>query len=249
MDRQKSIYTISLIYAAIMLGSYFYTFQARGISYSSNQFLISELPFLGLLAAMMVLYVMKNPQNVELREKFPLRRRYFFLGFVPLAISIMAFWLLQSHLAFSSIGIFVATICVGVGEELLFRKVLLAYFLERFPRKQAIIFSALCFGLFHAINLFAGSSLKGVILQVVVTTISGFYYAYLYLFTKKISWCAADHGLWDYFLTMITGKLPPIFFILVFLQQAFRLGMILFMTHQAKKIPEHTDFESSQSKA
>lgn len=79
----------------------------------------------------------------------------------------------------------------------MFGQNLLPYFLESLSVQNAVAYSAVSFVLFHIITVFAGSDLKAVLIQVVMTMILGFCFGYLYVFAQKISWCAIDHGLWD----------------------------------------------------
>ncbi|MFC3927850.1 CPBP family intramembrane glutamic endopeptidase [Streptococcus caprae] len=130
----------------------------------------------------------------------------------------------------------VGTLLVGFGEEFLFRRVILPYFLKKFPIRKVIILSALVFGVFHALNIFAGSDVKAVMVQVVTTTILGFYYAHLYLLMQKITWCAVDHGLWDYIVFNKAAASIPLIMGLLIAQVVLRIVMTIIMARRVAKI-------------
>lgn len=235
MNLKRSISAISVAYVTIMLISYFYTFQFKGISYGEAGFLREEFPFVILLASMMIGYLVKKRKDLPLKINFTTKEHYFLFGGLPLLSTLLFFWIEHFQLTWTFFIPFIATLCIGIGEELLFRRVLLPYFLKHFSTHKAVALSSVCFGFFHAINVFAGSTIKTVLLQVLVTTLFGFYYAYLYLFTRKITWCAIDHGLWDYLVFSTATKTHPILLGAIVLQQMLRIGLAIFMAQRVRK--------------
>lgn len=240
MTHKKSVATISIAYISIMLISYLYTFHLKGVAYGAPDFFRHELPFLILLASMMVMYVVKKGKDLPLVTPFPAKPSYFFWGFVPLILTLIAFWLVGFQASWSFLLPFLATLCVGIGEEFLFRRVILTYFLKHFSIHKAVALSSICFGLFHAINVFAGSDVKTVLLQVMVTTLSGFYYAYLYLFAQQIAWSAVDHGIWDYLVFSGPVQQHSLFVTAILLQQSLRFVLALFMAYRVSKFIRKT---------
>lgn len=248
MKLKKSILAIFVAYVTLMLTSYVYTFHLKGVAYGEPDFFRYEFPFLVLLAGMMAIYVAKQGKNLPLITRIIAKPSYFLWGFLPLFLTLLIFWMGGFQMTWAFLMPFVATLCVGIGEEFLFRRVILTYFLNYFSTHKAVALSSICFGLFHAINVFAGSDAKTVLLQVFVTTLSGFYYAYLYLFTQKITWCAVDHGLWDYLVFSNAAKTNPTVLGAIILQQGLRFGLAIFMARKASKQLTNVPFSATKER-
>ncbi|MGT2894857.1 CPBP family intramembrane glutamic endopeptidase [Streptococcus entericus] len=236
MSDKKSVYSLATAYVAVMLLSFIYNLHIKGISYQDSGFIVAEIPFLLVLVAMTSWYVWKHHERLTLPNDISPQRHYFFIGFLPLVVTLILVWLGQSQFNVTVLLPLVGTLLVGFGEEFLFRRVLLPYFLKQFPTRKAIIYSALAFGAFHGINIFAGSDVKAVVAQVIMTTVLGFYYAHLYLFTQKIAWCAVDHGLWDYIVFNKTAASTPLFMWLLIAQLLLRIVLTIIMARRVAKI-------------
>ncbi|MGT2911887.1 CPBP family intramembrane glutamic endopeptidase [Streptococcus cameli] len=196
----KQVYTILGLYLGLTVLSYLVIHGVFQIDYGTEAFVFYKFPFLLVTAGMMVWFVNRYNKELSISYIFPKKWSFYLVNFVPLASLVLFFmgtnltWKLSFWLPFLS------TLLVGVGEEFLFRRVILAYCLKRLPFHKAIIVSALVFGLSHGVVILSGSAWKQVLLQIILASLMGIYYSFLYLFTGKIEALALDHALWDYLL-------------------------------------------------
>ena len=108
-----------------------------------------------------------------------------------------------------------ACLMVGFAEEYLFRGLLQPLFLKKYATRErgillSILFPALCFGLFHLINLAKNDNAGQVLVQVVFATFIGFFFGVLVLKTRKLVPIAITHGLINFFfsLALLPGWKP-----------------------------------------
>ncbi|MCO4821293.1 MAG: CPBP family intramembrane metalloprotease [Flavobacteriaceae bacterium] len=109
--------------------------------------------------------------------------------------------------------LFLGCLAVGFAEEFIFRGLLQSLFLKKYMNHKRGLFlgvfvPALCFGLFHLVNLGNSDQILPVIIQVVFATFIGFYFGVLVLKTNKLIPIAITHGLINFFLSLQT--LPSI---------------------------------------
>lgn len=83
------------------------------------------------------------------------------------------------------LAVLVLTICVGIGEELAYRGVVLNGLGARLPLVAAVYLTAVLFGLLHSVNVLAGLSVFQAVFQVVFTSIAGSVLAWIYLFSGR----------------------------------------------------------------
>jgi len=98
------------------------------------------------------------------------------------------------------------TLLVGIAEELMFRGIILHALLDKISPRKAVIVSALAFSLLHSINIIGGVPIEGMILQLGLTFIAGFYLAGVRVKTKSIIPLIVWHWLWD-FMTLTSDLL------------------------------------------
>jgi len=97
------------------------------------------------------------------------------------------------------LGILAGTVLVGIAEELAFRGIALNSLARRYPPLVAVIGSAALFGLMHAVNVFARQSAAEVAIQIVLTTVFGIAFGWVYLNTgRNLLIVIACHALWDF---------------------------------------------------
>ncbi len=91
------------------------------------------------------------------------------------------------------------TVLVGIGEELAFRGIALTSLARRYSPLVAVLGSAVLFGLMHSVNLLAKQSAAEVAIQVVLTTVFGIVFGWVYLNTgRNLLIVIACHALWDF---------------------------------------------------
>jgi membrane protease YdiL (CAAX protease family) len=100
-----------------------------------------------------------------------------------------------------------ACLMVGFAEEYLFRGLLQPLFLKKYASREkgiflSILIPAMCFGLFHLINLAKSDSTGQVLVQVVFATFIGFFFGVLVLKTQKLIPIAITHGLINFFFSL-----------------------------------------------
>jgi len=96
-------------------------------------------------------------------------------------------------------GVLVASMFVGITEELTFRGFSLNGFARRLPAFWTVVASAFLFGICHATNVFHGSAPAKVIAQVGFTTGAGLFFGWVYIFSGRNLWLVAlVHGLHDF---------------------------------------------------
>lgn len=95
----------------------------------------------------------------------------------------------------------------SIFEEVVFRGVVLTVFRHNYTAKQAIIFSALGFGLIHLLNLLVGRELIWVLGQVVWAFAIGLFYGYLFVKTGSLWPSMLVHFLGNAFIGSLTGYL------------------------------------------
>ncbi|MGT2756114.1 CPBP family intramembrane glutamic endopeptidase [Streptococcus ovuberis] len=232
MSEKKSMLLFSGAYVGTMLMGLVYSYHVKGIAYEDEGFLASMLPFLTVLAAMTILYWLKHQSALTVEKAFPVRKSYILASILPILSLGAYYWLKAFQPNWQFMLPVVATLLVGIGEEMFFRRILLTYLLKRMPAKKAILGSSVAFGLFHAINFFGGSPLHRVVLQVFLTGLMGIFYAYLYMLTQKIAYQAVDHALWDYILMGGLVKLLPMVSGLILVLCVVRLLMTVLMVRQ-----------------
>jgi len=92
----------------------------------------------------------------------------------------------------------------SIFEEMTFRGIILAVFLQRYSSRKSIIFSSLAFGLIHALNLLMGSELIWVIGQVIWAFSIGLFYGYVFVKTQSLLPSMIVHYLGNAFIGSIT---------------------------------------------
>lgn len=86
---------------------------------------------------------------------------------------------------------------VGLGEEIMYRGIVLHAFLTTRQVRWAMLVSAIGFSLLHAVNVLGGSPLPDVLQQLILTFLWGFFFAPLMLKLNNIVPLIIFHWLWD----------------------------------------------------
>jgi membrane protease YdiL (CAAX protease family) len=102
-------------------------------------------------------------------------------------------------------GVFVASMLIGLNEEIAFRGFGLNGFARKLPVFWAVAAQAALFGVCHVTNLFSGSAPGQVALQVVFTFGGGLLFGWLYVFSGRNLWLVAVvHAAHDFFVVAPT---------------------------------------------
>jgi len=90
------------------------------------------------------------------------------------------------------------TLLVGLGEETMFRGVLLHAFLREGGALRAMLISTAGFSLLHAVSFLAGQSGAGTVVQLAYTFLWGFMFAPLMLRVNSLWPLIIVHWLWNF---------------------------------------------------
>ncbi len=101
----------------------------------------------------------------------------------------------------------IATICAtmllaGIGEELVFRGIILNTFKEKRGIWVAILWSSVIFGILHITNIFGGQGVIETLKQVFSAGLAGVLFAWVYLKTNNVIPTMIYHGFYDMFILL-----------------------------------------------
>jgi membrane protease YdiL (CAAX protease family) len=97
------------------------------------------------------------------------------------------------------------TVFFSVFEEVAFRGVLLTMLLRKHTRRNAIIYSALAFGLVHIFSAFTGREVVSTLAQVVWASLFGLFYGYIFVKTGSLLPSMIIHWLSNVFQSSLTA--------------------------------------------
>lgn len=136
--------------------------------------------------------------------------------------------------------IILATLFVGIAEEIMFRGIVLHSFLEGNKIFKPMIISAILFSLLHSVNIFAGVSITSMIMQLILTFIFGLFAAAVAIKLNNLIPLILYHFLWDMslFVSDSLGISPSLgsFGVLISLILIIILWTSLFITEKKKRV-------------
>lgn len=208
LSKPKIAVLAAFIYTAIMGVAMFYMKAFRGITYGAPEMMtVFWIVLLG-LNLLNVFWVTGyfGWQAIGFRS---LNRRQL-LWFLPSIAVLIAMWVVclsgfsQTSLSGAQWQLFAlagfTTLLVGIGEETMYRGIVLHGFLTTGRVRWAMFVSAIGFSLLHAVNVFGGVALLGVPMQLIMTFLFGFFFAPLMLKLNNIVPLIVFHWLWDFVL-------------------------------------------------
>jgi membrane protease YdiL (CAAX protease family) len=208
LSRPKIAILAAFSYTAIMGVAMFYMKAFRGITYGAPEMMtVFWIVLLG-LNLLNVFWVTRyfNWQAIGFRS---LNRKQL-LWFLPSIALLIAMWVVclsgfgQTSLSGAQWQLFAlagfTTLLVGIGEETMYRGIVLHGFLTTGRVRWAMFVSAIAFSLLHAVNVFGGVTLLAVPMQLILTFLFGFFFAPLMLKLNNIVPLIIFHWLWDFVL-------------------------------------------------
>ncbi|PSB26062.1 hypothetical protein C7B82_20825 [Stenomitos frigidus ULC18] len=183
----------AFLYTAIMGIGMFYMKTVQGITYGDPAMMNLFWFILIILNALNAFWVTRyfGWQAIGFR---PLDRQQL-LWFLPSIAVLIAMWVVclsglsQTSLTAAQWQLFAVagftTLLVGLGEETMYRGIVLHAFLTTHRVRWAMLVSAIGFSLLHAVNVFGGVPLLSVPAQLVMTFLLGFLFASLMLIPIK----------------------------------------------------------------
>ncbi|GAB4378955.1 MAG: CPBP family intramembrane metalloprotease [Elainellaceae cyanobacterium] len=206
LSEPKIAVLAAFLYTAVMGIAMFYMKTFQGITYGEPEMMtVFWIVLLG-LNLLNVFWVTRyfGWQAIGFR---PLHHRQL-LWFLPLIAVLIAMWvvflsgLVNASLSAAQWQLFAlvgfTTLLVGLGEEIMYRGVVLHAFLTTRRVRWAMLVSAIAFSLLHAVNVFGGVPLQAVPIQLLNTFQLGFFFAPLMLKLNNILPLIIFHWLWDF---------------------------------------------------
>lgn len=249
VSKPKIAVLAAFIYTAVMGLAMFYMKTFRGITYGEPEMMtVFWIVLLG-LNLLNVFWVTRyfSWQTIGFRS---LDRKQL-LWFLPSIAVLIAMWVVclsgisRTSLSAAQWQLFAVagftTLLVGIGEETMYRGILLHAFLTTDRVRWAMLVSAIGFSLLHAVNVFGGVPLLGVPMQLIMTFLFGFFFAPLMLKLNNIMPLIIFHWLWDFvlFAAPLAGEqaqasVSTIAFLNIPIE--IIVGIVLWL--QIKKVPE-----------
>jgi membrane protease YdiL (CAAX protease family) len=198
----------AVIYTGIMGIGMFYMKTFMGISYGQPEMMNLFWFILIIVNAINVFWVTRyfSWQAIGFRS---LNRKQL-LWLLPSIVVLIAMWVVclnglsKTSLSAAQWQLFAVagftTLLVGVGEETMYRGIVLHAFLTTNRVRFAMLVSAIAFSLLHAVNVFGGVPLVGVPMQLIMTFLFGLFFAPLMLKFNNIMPLMIFHWLWDFVL-------------------------------------------------
>lgn len=233
MNRKKEILTIilwPLLYTLGMGLSNYIVYHFYHIEYGGDGYINAMLPFLAALAAgtMICLFIQRERLTLPWKERG--RLPLFLVIFLPLAALTLYYLLTNGNFTYAFIAPLAVTLLVGVAEETMFRRILFIRLLGLFQErgfKKALLISAVCFSLLHAVNILGGSPAPQVPMQLAATFVAGLFYVLMFDYTRNIYLLIIMHFLWDYILFSGATKQIPVYAVLMGILQAAEIVIML----------------------
>lgn len=208
LSKPKIAVLAAFVYTAVMGAAMAYMKAVRGISYGEPEMMtVFWIVLLG-LNLLNGFWVTRyfSWQAIGFRA---LDRRQL-LWFLPSIAVLIGMWvvflsgLAQVSLSAAQWQLFAlagfTTLLVGLGEEIMYRGIVLHGFLTTRRVRWAMFVSAIGFALLHAVNVFGGVLWLAVPMQLFMTFLLGFFFAPLMLKLNSIVPLIIFHWLWDFVL-------------------------------------------------
>ena len=192
--------------------------------YTSTEFSRKFLPFMIILAVLVLCYGIKNKKELTLRSESKPNYGFSALLFIP----VVGFGLYSIVRGFSLdlafVILIIDTALIGIAEEGMYRGILLGAMAKKMNSLLAILLSSALFCALHLLNVIGGLSVSELIGQLGSTFVMGVFLGAMYLETRKILFPIIFHSLWDYIL--LSGSLDevqiiPIILIGVYVLEVF----------------------------
>lgn len=220
----KKNYILLAAYMIIMGVGLFICNRFLNTPYTSTEFSRKFVPFMILLAVLVLCYGIKNRKELTLRSERKPNYGFSALLFIP----VVGFGLYSIVRGFSPdlafVILIIDTALIGIAEEGMYRGILLGAMAKKMNSLLAILLSSALFCALHLLNVIGGLSVSELIGQLGSTFVMGVFLGAMYLETRKILFPIIFHSLWDYIL--LSGSLDevqiiPIILIGVYVLEVF----------------------------
>ena len=166
------------------------------------------LPFMALLAVMVVIYSVRFQSLLSLERR---NKNTYIFSILPLITIVSAAILAALHYfswQIASIIPFIDATLIGIAEEGMFRYIILGALLHYIKPVKAILLSSLLFGALHLLNILGGLSIDEVGSQLISTIAMGIFLGTVYAYTSNIYIPILFHSAWDYIFLVQGIEVP-----------------------------------------
>ena len=204
----KKNYILLAVYMMIMGVGLYICNRFLNTPYNSTEFSRKFLPFMIILAVLVLCYGIKNIKELTLRSESKPNYGFSALLFIP----VVGFGLYSIVRGFSPdlafVILIIDTALIGIAEEGMYRGILLGAMAKKMNSLLAILLSSALFCALHLLNVIGGLSVSELIGQLGSTFVMGVFLGAMYLDTRKILFPIIFHSLWDYIL--LSGSLEEV---------------------------------------
>ncbi len=220
----KKNYILLTAYMIIMGTGLFICNQFLHTPYNSMEFSRKFLPFMIILAVLVLYYCKKNKNELILHSENKPSYVFSALLFIP----VVGFGLYSIVRGFSPnlafVILIIDTALIGIAEEGMYRRILLGAMAKKMNPLFALLLSSVLFCALHLLNVLGGLSVSELMGQLSSTFVMGIFLGAMYLDTQKIIFPIIFHSLWDYILlsdSLADIQILPIILIGVYVLEIF----------------------------
>ncbi|APG82124.1 CPBP family intramembrane glutamic endopeptidase [Corynebacterium pseudotuberculosis] len=206
MKNKINFYSYPLLYALFMAISGFIISNFFHVNYAEPVYVQKKLPFLIIAALVVSVCVWLKRDSIKPKWEKDGRLALYLVYMIPLFLVIIYFWISKGNFSISFLIPFITTFFVGLGEELVMRRVLFVGLLNEKGFWKALFISSIIFGILHGISIFSGMPVNQALMQIGMTFMAGLFLGMMYEYTKKIHFVILQHWLWDYLILSGVAK-------------------------------------------
>ncbi|HEL1758874.1 MULTISPECIES: CPBP family intramembrane glutamic endopeptidase [Streptococcus] len=237
----KKNYILLSAYMIIMGVGLFVCNQFLNTPYNSTEFSRKFLPFMILLAVLVLYHGIKNKKELTLYSE----RKPGYVFSALLFIPVVGFGLYSIVRGFSPDLVFliliIDTALIGIAEEVMYRGILLGAMAKKMNPLIAILLSSILFCTLHLLNVIGGLSVSELIGQLGSTFVMGVFLGAMYLDTRNILFPIIFHSSWDYIL--LSNSLADVEFLPVVLIGVYILEVFISLVIIIKLLRNSKQFE------
>ncbi|MBS7996942.1 CPBP family intramembrane metalloprotease [Streptococcus suis] len=237
----KKNYILLSAYMIIMGVGLFVCNQFLNTPYNSTEFSRKFLPFMILLAVLVLYHGIKNKKELTLYSECKPGYVFSALLFIP----VVGFGLYSIVRGFSPDLVFliliIDTALIGIAEEVMYRGILLGAMAKKMNPLIAILLSSILFCTLHLLNVIGGLSVSELIGQLGSTFVMGVFLGAMYLDTRNILFPIIFHSSWDYIL--LSDSLADVEFLPVVLIGVYILEVFISLVIIIKLLRNSKQFE------
>ncbi|PIE31367.1 MAG: hypothetical protein CSA55_05890 [Ilumatobacter coccineus] len=204
MSRKEKLALIAVVvYMAIMMSGMYVMHHVKGLTYGKPE-MMTVLVYFQIAATIsaLVFYMLFFRGQAFRKPRMNLFLVEFFVAaivLVVLQITLGKYGDADMSLIWTIVG---TTIMVGIGEEMIFRGILMGAVREKRGAYVAVLWSAGVFGFLHSTNILGGQAVGPTLAQVLSAGLSGVLYAWVVIKVRNVIPTMVYHAVWDMFILL-----------------------------------------------